>query len=189
MRSRWTAPAETSSNFKCEQGHLDSLNTGQTCTQESVWNFSRARCLPRCVSTWFIHSERLWMSIIPGWSEETHIGQKSQESCEVEVVCQDPHGWYPFSRLLVFSGCFLSTVSVNICSFLHYYSFFSTLFIQRVLRWEHMPFFVMDWNPCSLKHASELPNRPLKPAYIFTRWLWILCLNWLVSGVPCYTVL
>lgn len=57
-----------------------------------------ARCLPWCISTWFIHLERLWMSIIPGWSEETQDGRKkSQKPCEVKVVFTAPGLLWMFS--------------------------------------------------------------------------------------------
>lgn len=46
-----------------------------------------ARCLPWCISTWFIHLERLWMSIIPGWSEETQDGRKRKSKAVWSQGC------------------------------------------------------------------------------------------------------
>ena len=71
-------------NFRCEQGHLDNVNTGQQCTRESAQIFPEPGvcqgAFPHDLFIW----GRLWMSIIPGRSEETH---KSQEG-EAEVVCR-----------------------------------------------------------------------------------------------------
>lgn len=102
--SHWTA--ETNSNFKCERGHPDNLNTGQRCTQESAKTFFWARCLPRSISTWFIHLETLWMCIIPGWSEETEWVEKVKSLVKSRL----------FTQLLVYYRCFLSATWESICS-------------------------------------------------------------------------
>ena len=55
--SKWSATADNS-NFRCEQGHVDGITSG-------VRALRRARCQPRCDSTWFIHLEGCRCLLLP----------------------------------------------------------------------------------------------------------------------------
>lgn len=148
-----TVTVNTNTNFKSEQGHLDNVDTVQTSTLQNLfW----ARCRPGFVSAWFIHLGRLWMSIIPCWSEETQ--KKSRASWS--LGCLPRPSWL----ISIFTApgllWMLSVRDVGEHLQLRSLLVFFFIFIHsgRVC-WENMSFFWWVWNSCSHKCTSELPKR------------------------------
>lgn len=117
------------------------------------------------------------MSIIPGWSEETQNGRKSQKPCEVGVVCRFHSSWFTL-------GVFWQGCSQNICSFVHYYSLFFIFICPERVCWEHMPFSV--WTeihaainvPLSSQTGSKTCND------IFLHVYSIIAFSWLFMQMP-----
>lgn len=144
--------AETNLISGCERGHLDNLNTGQKCRRwwKKKWNnksqsFFGARCPPRRISTWFIHLERLWLSIISSWSEETRSGRKSQKPCEVKVAFTAPALLRMFSVGDVGEHLQLAVL----------FRFFLSLFVRGEGFWEHKHLFFQRW----IKFDSQLGRK------------------------------
>lgn len=87
--SFWTVTAKTDSNSKSEHGHLDNLDTGQMCAREKTRTFSE----PGVFRGLFLHDLFIWEDcgcLIFCVGLRRH--RKTQEPCEVEVVCRGPHG-------------------------------------------------------------------------------------------------
>lgn len=123
----------------------------------------RARCLPRCVSTWFIHLGRLRMSIVPGRSEETRSGQKKKKSHLVKSRPFFFHGLWFSLDVFLSGGC-----PWTAAPFVYYYCslFFYLLFIRGEggggcwLRTHALFFCQHGLQSRSHKSAfAELPNR------------------------------
>lgn len=151
----WTVRPRANLNFKCE-GQLYNPNRGQKHTQESANTFAE----PGVCQGVFPHDLFIWEAcgcLLSSADLRRLNGQKSQERCEVVVVCQGPRGWSivfhsSWFALSVFcQGCWWTSAALFICIPF----FFLCLFIQGGLAF----FFSMDWISCRHKYASELPNR------------------------------
>lgn len=112
IRSHLTATAKTNSNLESEQGHPDNLNIGQKCTQRSAKTFSE----PGACQGALPHDLFIWEGC---GCASSPAGLRTRRPADKEV--KSPVKSRLFSQLLVYSGCFLSGMLVNICSFVPFF--------------------------------------------------------------------
>lgn len=128
----WTVRPRANLNFKCE-GQLYNPNRGQKHTQESANTFAE----PGVCQGVFPHDLFIWEAcgcLLSSADLRRLNGQKSQERCEVVVVCQGPRGW----SIVFHSSWFALSVFCQGCWWTSAAFFF---FFYVCLSREGLPFF------------------------------------------------